>query len=570
MNYVSDVVYNIIDNYKNNEREIADGLKWSQYQTIKRINYYKNNKYLKRKDNAIFWNLVMPRINHFVKNIDLDTKDLYPYGEGSTNFYQTYILKARIKKWFKDNKFSVILNDLAEDLAIYGSSVWKKNSDKGEVGMEQVNLNRIYFDPTAETIRDANIVEIHSLTETELRKKKDVWDNVEEVIDREEKDKDKEFPEFEIWEYWGEYEDEDDDKIKYGHFIGFDMGQREIILFSEEDIKSKKCPYYDFHLSKYNGRWLRVGCYERCFDLQVRANKLVYQNEKTQDIASLLLLKYPNAENMGNVINDLETGDIVPDGLEPLPLDNRALSGFIQEMQMIEYQADKLCMTPEVVTGESMPSGTTFRGQAVSYNAAKSGFHQLKERIGEKIGLLLIEEIFPAIVKKWNRGEVFEMTSDNEDLKIYTEALINKTKKNILKEFADKNQKIGASELKQLEEEIAEQVDLIDKKIKTPKGFYDFDYGISVNVTGESQNKEQKNDAYFNALQMVQANPAIVNIPLFKQYCEDNNIKWWKLSQSQIKEMIDTSNQMGGGQAPAGQGIGQKEDKLMSKVDTQE
>ena len=52
--------------------------------------------------------------------------------------------------------------------------------------------------------------------------------------------------------------------------------------------------------------------------------------------------------------------------------------------------------------------------------------------------------------------------------------------------------------------------------------------------TSETVDKTAKNDAYFNALQMIGANPMLINIPLFKQYLEDNGISWWKPTPKQV------------------------------------
>ena len=64
----------------------------------------------------------------------------------------------------------------------------------------------------------------------------------------------------------------------------------------------------------------------------------------------------------------------------------------------------------------------------------------------------------------------------------------------------------------------------------------------------------------FNALQMIQYNPAINNIPLFKQYCENNGISWWKLTAEEVAQVAQQAGAVP--QQP-------KEDKLMSMVDTQ-
>ena len=97
---VSALALDIIDKFKSEELEITKGYKFNQYRNIQRINLYLNQRFLEcSNDNAIFWDLSSPRITHFSKNIDLDTKDLYPYGIGETNFVQAWILRIKLRRW---------------------------------------------------------------------------------------------------------------------------------------------------------------------------------------------------------------------------------------------------------------------------------------------------------------------------------------------------------------------------------------------------------------------------------------------------------------------------------------
>jgi hypothetical protein len=59
-------------------------------------------------------------------------------------------------------------------------------------------------------------------------------------------------------------------------------------------------------------------------------------------------------------------------------------------------------------------------------------------------------------------------------------------------------------------------------------------------------------------------NPAILNIPLFKQYLENNGIPYWKLRPEEVQEIVQGANAMGGAQTANPQG-----DKLMNMVDTE-
>jgi len=534
------------------------GYYFNQYKTIQRINYYINNRYIDRDDEAIFWNLANPRITHFAKNIDLDTKDLQPYGIGDTTYVQIFVLKQKFYRWLEDNKFAIGLNDMSEGIATYGSSVFKLF--KGE--LKEVKLSNIYFDPTAESIRDIDVVEMHYMTESQLQSKKGIWDNVEEVLKNPpeaDPTNKKRTPVYEVWEFWGDYEE--DDKMVYKHVIGIGEGDGEV-RFVDDKEQRKNSPYYDFHIGKYRGRWMRVGLVERLFKLQERANQLVNQNAAASEIASLLLLRTENGEQLGNVLHQIENGQIIQSSdLQQIGLTNAGLNQFITELREIESKSNELCLTPQIVQGESSPSGTPFRSVAVVSNAAKSSFKYIKERIGETLGYVLKEKIFPSLVKDWNVGDTLELADNEEDVRFYDEEARKAMKWDAFLDNVLNERTVTADDLEQVAKQFDEGIAKKKRKLKYPDNYFNFKFGIRTNITGESVDKAQQNDAYFNALQMVQANPAIVNTPLFRQYVENNGIDWWKLSAAQQQEIKQG--------AVSNTPIGGKEDKLSATVDSE-
>lgn len=533
--------------------EFSENYRFNQHETIKRINLYLNNRFLER-ESGIFWNISNYRVQHFAKNIELDTKDLMPYGDGETSYLQTWVLRKKMRRWLDDNKLALTLNDLAEATSSYGSSVWKVVN--GEV--ELVDLSNLYFDPLCKTIRDTNVVEKHYLDPNVLRDKKNVWDNVDKVLkDKPEKDGRYEINEFFGWysENENEYNEETDG---WKHIISYGKGDTEIILF-EEEVSKDDNPYYDFHISKYEGRWMRIGVVERLFSLQERANELVNQNAQTTEIASLLLFKTAQGDVVGNVLEQAINGQIINStDLEQIGISNTGINQFFQEMLAIETQADKLCLTPDVITGEALPSGTPFRSLATLTNAARTAFKMIRENIGERIGYILKEQILPDIIKTWNKGEIMELLEDDGDLDIYYKALKNrKIKDKILNGgLVDEQFLAGMNAL--IDEEIRDN----GMKVEIPKGFFNFKWNIKFNITGEAYDKAQQNSAYENALLMASQNPALVNTPLFKQYLENNGIPYWKLKPEEMEAL----QQVGGQVQP--QGMEVKKDKLMSIVDT--
>ncbi len=568
---ISEVVYSEVKTAKEQSLKLADGYHFSQQDTIRRINLYINDKFLNCPDDtAIFWNLSTPRIPLYAKNIDMDSKDFMPEGVGSNNFYQAWILKVRFYKWARDNMFDITLNDLSEGIATYGSSIWKKVKVKGKVTIKEDDLRNLYFDYSVENVIDSPMVQLHYLTDAQILANKG-WENKEEAIkkgikkkdgDNTHKTQDIQNEKIEVWERWGEYKENIEDDPKYMHYIGTGTGDTEVILFKER-ATLEMFPYYDFHNGKYRGRWMRVGVVESLFKLQERCNTLVNQNAATTEISSLLLLRSTDTDTNANVLTQAQSGMIIDSqDLQQIGLDNRGLSAFIAEMQMIEAQADKLAFTPGVVSGDTPPSGTPFRSVAVVVNQAKSTFRYIRERMGDKIADLLLKDIMPGEVKGWNKGDTVKIAGDDNDIALYDDARTKVEVNNWLEDQYNRGDNPTLEEVAQFEAKTRLELENSDRAIKTPKGFFDFEYGFKYNPVGTKADKAQQNEAMINALNMTLANPAIQDIPLFKQLLENNNVSPYKVTPKQMEAL----QQPQGGKAPA---VIKKEDKLSSLVDSE-
>lgn len=538
---ISQLVSEIIDDCKNSSLELVSGNKeikpilFNQRDILRKIDFYINNKYTERDDDAIFWNISNHRITHFAKLITPDTKDFYPYGIGQHNFIQAWALRKYVRKWFDDGAFYKTLNDTGEGLATYGSQVWKEYKEKGETKVKEVKLDNLYFDQSVEWIKDSNIVELHELTTHDLWEKDGVWDNIVDVFKT-----DRKAHKYEVWEFTGYYSENEDEKPVYKHIIGHGYGQQEIILW-EEEITQDECPYIDFHLGKYRGTWLRMGVVQRLFDLQERTNTLVNQNAQSTAIASLLLLKSANADITGNVLEQAVNGQIIGDEtLQQIGITNTGLNQFVQELQLINQQADKLCLTPEIVQGEASPSNTTFRGIAVVNAGAVTAFKNYRQDFFEKVANFLLKEVFPTLVKKWSREKLIEMSEDDEDIEAYDKEIIEDAKRQSLL-----NGNLVTPELEaQIIGDVQENMRKIGRNVVPKEGFFNFKWGFKMVATDESVDKSAQNDAYFNALQMTGANPTLTETPLFKQYLENNGISPQKMTPAQKQELQQAA--MGG------------------------
>lgn len=513
--------------------EIYEGHYFDHRKTIKRINLYQINKFLECDDeSAVFWNLAAPHVPHFAKNIDLDTKNFKVFGEGEVNFAQAWIMNLKFQQWAQKNGFALTLNDLSEGAATYGTVVWKLVDDEDGKRIEECNFNTLYYDPLVRNINDSNIIELHELSENEIRNRFPKAD-IEEVMRRAEKtDKNTEYSKVKVWEFCGYHDG------KYAHKILVGAGENEYVLHDFKNASPDKPTYFDFHIHRYKGRHLRIGVYERLFALQERCNALVNQNAETTAIASLLLLRSEDPNVRGNVLNGARSGQIITSrDLQQVPMDNRNIGGFMNEMQMLEAQATKLCLTPEVVTGEALPSHTPFRSVAALTNAAVSAFKNTRDRMGLTVSQILLDHIFPSLVQNWNKGEIIEISGNEEDIRNYDRLIINVRTNNWLKGKLAQGETPSPEETEEYKTKMQEDFDTNGRKLQIEKNFFNFKYGLKMNPTGENYSQEQMNDAYFNAMQMKGTNPMVAQDPMFRQYLERNGITPFRYTQAEMAQM---------------------------------
>ncbi len=555
---ISSVVYKEVSDFK---LKVVDsfGSSFSQYNTIRRIAKYVNNNFWDCPDpNAIFWNISNSRRILFAKSIDLDTKDFQMFGIGKDNWFKSWILNVLFRKWCFDNKFSMTLDETTESTATYGSSVWKKSYKNKKPVIKNVNLQNLYFDPTAEYIIDTPVVELHYLSEGQLRKK--YPDKIDEILQSAELARDNEgnvsettVEEYEVWERWGEFKADEDKDYKYMHFIGVGKGAGEVILLEEEiatdsDGLPVDFPYYDFHIGKYEGRWLRIGVVERLFVIQERVNTIVNQNAIITELSSLPLFRTNDPNTQGNVLMGAVPGQIINSAdLAQMPINNIVFNQFLTELQKLEQQANELCFVNESISGETPPSGTPFRSLAVSANAAKSTFKYIKSAIGENMALILEKELIPDIIKDWKKEDIVSIKEDENDIRMFDRILLEQSINTLAEEKTKAGKILLKEDVDKLKEEVEKSLENGNRNIKIEKDFFNLDWGIVMNPTGETVDKNTMNANIDSAIQDMIASPAVVNTPIYQQKLENNGIPPFRLTIEEQQAIAGTTT----GKAPA-------------------
>lgn len=530
--------------------DLPGGVKHDYFQLLKRINRYKFNEYLNsggdprrtikmhNVDSDVFLSISRGRRDLVATNLDSDTKDFTPVGVGEVNEYQNFLLRVKFRDWAANNGLAITLNDIATNLADYGTVVIKRVGDKLEV----VDLETLYIeDVGVEHLIDTAVANIVPVKRHEVLKKG--WDNEEKILGM----VNEETGEVDMVDQWS-YNEEGTEYIHQIYVHEGDSEDVEKIVAFEKVIpvdkktgRPKEFPYYDFHINAYEGRFLRQGTIELLFEPQEMYNELVNRNRENQRIASLILFRTAEEETYGNLLSGVESGEIInTSDLQQIAVDNRAFNEFIATAQYIENYADRLLGTFGVIAGETPPSGTTFRGQAASINRARQRFDFNKQYVWESFGQLIKKEILPNEIKKWNKGGIVNTFYTDQDISFYDKMIIDAKRAEFLMKAEEAGRAVTNQELLELDQKTQQEIDTKGRKLNISADQFNMEFGFRITPTNESVDKSQRNDSMFNAIQLVLSNPAITDIPLFRQMLEENNISPFRLTPEQVEVLKQT------------------------------
>lgn len=500
-----------IRSYLSDKIEISEGYRFNQYRLIKRIMLYQNNVYPKGKLNNQgdykYWiDIIQPRIDSEVKNIDFDTSSILFYSDSYKDSGAMLLCNLALKEWMKDNQQGEELNDAIEEFSAWGNVVWKRV--KG--GYERVALKDFYvINQQAKSLNETPVIERHIMTQSDLRRKEGIWKNVQNVIDDcgnrgfttnpEGVIESKENPYYEIYERNGEVSEkelfeaqgkEGGDPKKFILAKIVTAGLRR--TSSAKDPKYvlyadtiDEMPYKEAHRGRYNGRWFRVGIIEMLLDIQTRCNEISNQIARGLEWASKTIFRSRDNVLAQNIITDMDNGDVIrSEDLQQIDIRMHGLDQLIADWNRLMQAADKLTNAYEVVTGESMPSGTPFRLGAMMNQNANKLYDYIREKLSLAIQDVFQDWILPDLVKDLKAKDVLRLTGDPAMMTRYYKMLVdNWYAKNLLNlpphgpEIAD-----GLKEQK-----LQEIMSRPEQMIRLEKGWLDgVKPRVSVVISGEN------------------------------------------------------------------------------------
>lgn len=514
-----------IEQYKKSIK-LEEGYLFNMYDLLRKINLYVNSKfesgqYDRQGRRKFFHNIGLFRRDTTKTILDIDPKNIRAVCAERSADLQSAVLSKEIKDYLRKNGYGKILNDMAEELATFGSVCIR--TIKGRKP-EIEDLRRLYFDQSDFNKSPSHIKE-HLMTIKEVLDMKG-WKNVKEVVDEHKKKLVKdtnEDPYIHVFERYG-YVEEDGEYVQKVYFVTGLNGEYKsvnedgVTLF-EGDYK--ELPWDFFSIRTIKGRALGVGDFELLIDAQIRANELANQKARAMEISSLHLFQTQDSNLGSNVLTDYDNGDFIvsPNQVTPIVNEERNLAAFTEEQNWWNDLADKLTFSFPMVRGEQVAATMTATLGVLQDTNAKSVLKIMRQNFAEFVRDLFQNKILKEIKKEVNAEHIFRFAGDVDEINAITAEIIEKEVENRTNDYIE-NTGFWPSEeyLAQIRQEVEGSLKKKSRLyMNVPDGLFDDDYEIEILVDDQYTDMAANTQNYQGLLAMLGANPMLYQDPVMKK-----------------------------------------------------
>jgi hypothetical protein len=598
-NNIFAVVRQETDDFVNNYIEVVPGYSFSQYSTIKRIHLYSNDRFENGQTfmgrDKIFFNICNNPTEVAATLLDFDTKNIKAYSRAPMSYDKLFLFNKELEYYLKENDFATLLNDLAVDVARYGSAVLQKTKN----GIKPVDLRKLVLDPTVKRIADSRFITIiHEMTHSDLRKmaKENGWYSqaVENLISKYNQEKMqsdsnesyidsggnvnqiRSSPYVKVYERYGEVPEyflnpkSKSEKMVKALFIcaGTDLNARndkgEVYAdYGEVLFKSawhKKYPFMDFHYTKTNGRWLGIGVVEKLFPIQIRFNELKNQLRFAMELSSKRIFQTRDRTAFNNLLTDIDNGQILLTKSEITPVMNeeRNLAAFNTEEGAYYKQTQDLTFSYEAMRGD-VGSNTTATAATIATQRGGSVFEFKKQNIGNDLRNFFNQFVKDDVIKKITPKHVLIFAGNAEELNIFDDKFAQSKVNKFFINNLIQGKVTPPEELEQFKKSIIMNLKKgsIDRQVSIKEDYFaDSDIWLDFNFTNEAFDVNAMFNGSNSVLIALAQNPTILQDPrlktIFYKYMESLGINPMEIELAE-KSMESGSAQPGQFPATSGQ-----------------
>lgn len=523
---------NTIGDWDKSTIQIADGLQFSQYQTLRRIEFYANSKYLQGQDNRDargrikpFYNVGNYRVNIATRATDIDTKDIQITSDSPKFYPLAFILQKEVYNWMKESEFAATLNEMCHTRAKYGGVLIKKCIEEEEDGEEELEIEvvdwrNVITDPV--DIEDT-VIEKHFMTAEDFSEKMDSWEHVKECMDLATASPDGKIEVYEIHATLPEsYAPEVGDKYTYKPQCFYVLKESALsnnvnILYHEfeEGEIYKYLPW-----ERIPGRGLGRGVIEDGFESQMWTNDAIIREKEAMEIGSKVVFKSTDPNVQNNILSEVENGQVLKisagTDFSQANMITNAIPEFQNLVEKWNTQYERISSTPGVIAGESQPGNQPFRTTAIINQEANSMFDYRREEMGIFITEVMNDWVLPFLIKKLNKAHILRAEFSIEELKAIDDSFANYTANEEAMNKILSGTPVYAEDYEVM---VAGFKEMLGKTgahrfLDVPKNFFKgFEGKVTVNTTGEQRNKAVILETLNNLLITVAKAPQILQDP---------------------------------------------------------
>lgn len=401
-----------------------------------------------------FWTpLTMSLVEDWVKNIDVDQKDVNFRAKNPKGRSQTALIRAIVKDYLDKIYFGEVLDTMERQLAIDGTVVWKtwKGPDNKMV-RTTVDLLNVYIDPTEESIQSAYRFTERSLLTPDQIKGMNGWINTDGVtgdtnLNRNDSGRKAITAQqttgkfVDVWEMWGKIPkwlvtgDKKDMEEIDGHVIvsGIERGGGTVHLIEENKNKDRDGnvikPYEECRAAVIFGRWYGLGIAERVLALQEYLNTVVNIRINRAYVSQLGLFKIRKGQGITpKMLSNLPSNGAISvnqmDDIEQFNIAGPDATSY-QDEEVIRNWATRVTQAFPITSGEQLPASTTATSVSIQNTNGMSSFAMVKDAVGSFLERWIDRHALPLIVKNYKKGEMIRIAGDDEIFKDEIEAVVS-------------------------------------------------------------------------------------------------------------------------------------------------
>lgn len=405
----------------------------------------------------IWIGLIMSTIETWLKNIDMDQKDIGFIARNSKGYDITEITRLVVKDYLDRIYFGETIDADERTVLIDGTVVWKtwegNSGNKPVMNRKTIDLLNVYIDPTEENIQTAYRFTERGLLLPEQIEGMDGWWNTEglsgsQTINKVDGSRRSNFGtrttgEFrDVWEMWGKIPKwmvtgdikADDAKSEIdGHIIvsGFEAGELVCHLVEENDRKDKFGnsikPYEEWRACKIAGRWYGLGIAERLLSLQEYLNTIVNIRINRSYVSQLGLFKIKKGKGITpKILSNLPANGAIQvtdmDDIQQFSVDEASEASYKDE-EVIKYWTQQVSSAYPISSGEVMPASTSATAVSTANTNSKSAYTMFKESTGAFFERWIDRGALPIIAKTITNGDLIKLSSDDDSYKRLVESI---------------------------------------------------------------------------------------------------------------------------------------------------